>query len=93
MTKSSRVIYEPHPTQPGGLVPKKVIDTEDKKVTVKDVKSGTTKSYISSLVQRITAKSEAKCKIVKKNKFGSEITFENNAKCPDEETGKNSVAA
>jgi len=40
-----------------------------------------------------TARSEAICKAVKKNKFGSEIRFENNARCPDEDIGRNSVAA
>jgi len=48
MATSSRVIYEPHPTQPGGLVPKTIIDTTGTSVTVRNVRTGTTSRYSST---------------------------------------------
>ena len=48
---------------------------------------------ISFLVKIKTAISEAKWSAVKKNKFGSEIKLEKSARWPEDETGKNSVAA
>lgn len=48
-------------------------------------------SNISFLKKIITANNDAKCKKIVKNKFGVEIIKEVNAKCPSEETGRNSV--
>lgn len=49
---------------------------------------------ISFLVKIRTAIKEARCKAVKKNRFsGKDKIFETNARCPEEETGRNSVAA
>jgi hypothetical protein len=50
-------------------------------------------SAISFLVNIITAKREARCRKVMKNKFGSPIKLDTSARCPSEDTGKNSVKA
>lgn len=50
-------------------------------------------STISFLVNINIAKIDAICNIVIKNKLGSFIKLENKAKCPDEDTGRNSVIA
>ena len=48
---------------------------------------------ISFLKKTTTASNDEKCKIVIKNKSGSDIKFWNKARCPDEEIGRNSVIA
>ena len=50
-------------------------------------------SNISFLVNTIIANTDARCKIVIRNKSGLSVIFENKAKCPELETGKNSVTA
>ena len=51
------------------------------------------KSYISLLVKINTANREATWRIVMRNRFGLSIKLLNNAKCPLDETGRNSVTA
>ena len=51
------------------------------------------RAAISLLVKTIMARTDERWRAVKKNISGSEIMFERSARCPDEDIGKNSVAA
>jgi hypothetical protein len=51
------------------------------------------KLAISFLVKIITARRLERWRAVKKNRFGAEIKLETSARCPLDETGRNSVAA
>ncbi len=58
-----------------------------------DFLSNFNKEKISFRVKIRTAIKEARCNVVKKNKFGLEIKFETSDRWPEDDTGRNSVAA